>query len=548
MSMCAMMHLDILIERFTARRYDISLERTSSLQLGAVISGPKLFFCVSCAASSRGYGHPCKTLQWDILFGTFKHRVQHISLILLFFLLFLITAIFHTSAYAVEINKIIFFGNTVDIDLYALLGDKSGDLSEREIEAIGVVITDEYHRRGYTTSYVDKFILRKDGVLEIYIRESRILGLKVSGIGDSQSREIETMLVPKIGEIYNTFTLRERVLVVKQKYNLSEIKITTVNYEERGDVFLSVKVVKRMGILYGGIAFEPIYGLSPEIGYFYPFGDSAVNLVSRAGYREGDLRKVEGDFTYNITIADSSRWGFFIGVNSSRLMERWETLDRDYTTISAYPVIGTSVLIKGIFLLKIYFREIVTRLYDYREEEYLNYDSRLTADLIYSNRYYLLKKRESTDLKISISGGRSELDDGYLTSTVAFKSSLSLFSWLRLIPRFNVYYTTSNERFSWVYVYGVDLRGFFDDFTASKWKNTGGLDLEFEISPEFLYIGFFINSGYFKDEYDEWTAKTGGGINCSIIYRGLDLQIYYAWDLSISPSEGGLYILASSRF
>ena len=475
-----------------------------------------------------------------------REMINGVKLILVFVLL---SALSGTPAYAVEIKDIILFGNTIDIDFDALLDGKRGDLSEREIESLGVLITDAYHRRGYTTSYVDRFILRKDGVLEIYIRESRILGLKVSGIADPQAGEIQSMLVPRIGEIYNKFTLRERVGLVKQKYNLREIRIRTVNYEDRGDVFLSVKVEKRMGVLYGGIAVEPIYGLTPEIGYFYPFGDSAINLVSRAGYRDGDFRKIEGDCTYTITAVNSGKWGFFVGVNSTRLMERWESMDRDYTTLSASPVIGTNVLIKGTLLFKIYIREIITKLNDYREEEYLDYDSRLTADLIYSNKYYLLKKRESTDLKLSLSAGRSELDDGgYVSSTASFKTSLSLFSWLRLIPRFNSYYTTSEERFSWVYVFGSDLRGFFDDFTASKWKNAGGLDLEFEISPEFLYVGPFINSGYFKDEYDEWITKTGGGINCSITFRGLFLQIYYAWDFSLSPAEGGLYILASSRF
>ena len=80
------------------------------------------------------------------------------------------------------------------------------------------------------------------------------------------------------------------------------------------------------------------------------------------------------------------------------------------------------------------------------------------------------------------------------------------------------------------------LLGFFDDYTASNWKNTAGLDLEFEIVPQFFYSGPFVNTGYFRNESLEWTSRTGGGIMGVFEFKNSYIGIYFAWDLSKGPS------------
>lgn len=472
--------------------------------------------------------------------------------ILIAFVLIALSPLGELPGYAVQVKEIIIRGNSVPLDFGPVLR-QSGELSQIEIESLGTILTDLYHQRGYTTSYVDRFVLRSDGVLEIHIRESQIIGVQVSGVGESQEDEIASMIVMQQGEIYNRYVLRDRVENVKRRFALRSIDVQVKNYGDSGDVYLFVTVRRSLpGRLAGGVTVEPIYGLTPEIGYWYPFNDSVVRIIARAGYRDDEFRKVEGDVRYQRAFGEG-RWIFFLGMIGNRLIEQWESLETEYTTASLTPVSGIVFMPGRSFRCTLSFREIITRLSNYREDEikdeFLDYDSRGTIELQYSDRYYLLQKREATNLKISVSGGRSTLESGgYVQANGSFRSSVALLAWARFIPRVNFFYTTSDERFLWAYVFDWTLLGFFNDFTASKWKNTGGLDLELEISPELLYIGPFVNSGYFKDEFDKWVWKHGGGVKTTVLFRDFDVQISYAWDLSRSPADGGLYIFVSGRF
>ncbi|MDY6933676.1 MAG: hypothetical protein SVZ03_05555 [Spirochaetota bacterium] len=451
------------------------------------------------------------------------------------------------SIFAIEIRDIVFIGNTVDIDIEDIIKDKKGTLTRSDIESLGVKVTNEYHNWGYTTSYVTRLILRENSILEIHINESRILGISISGVSDQMVKNIESMIVPVKGEVYNRYTLGKRIERVKKIYNFDSISMYPINYEDSGDVFLSVKAEKRRGNFYGGIGIGPIYGLSPKLGYFYQLNDSAIDIFSRIGYRDSYFRRVEVDLKYFL-FNDHTNIGYYIGVNTSRLLEEWESLDSQYRCLSITPVIGIRYIHRFI-TFDIYAQEKITQLDKYREDIFVDYDTRLTLDLGLSNRYHLLFHEESSDIRLLLSGGTSNVEcDGYMISSLSAKTSVLLFSWLRFIPRINFYYTTSNERFFWSYVYDENLLGFSNDFTSSKWKNIGGIDQELEISPEFVYVGPFINSGYFKDESDKWMAETGGGFKCKILYRKLLLEIYYAWDLSHSPSEGGVYILGGGKF
>jgi hypothetical protein len=485
-----------------------------------------------------------------------KQRGLNRIAILIAFVLLGFSPLGEMPGFAVQVKEIIIRGNSIPLDFGPVLR-QSGELSQKEIELLGTIITDLYHQSGYTTSYVDRFVLRSDGVLEIHVRESRIVGVQVSGVSQPREDEIASMIVVQRGEIYNRYILRDRVENVKRRFALRSIDVQVKNYGDSGDVYLSVTVRRSLpGKFAGGVTVEPIYGLTPEMGYWYPFNNSVIRIIARAGYRDDEFRKVEGDIRYQRAFGEG-RWAFFLGMIGNRLIEQWESLEREYTTTSLTPVSGIVFMPGRAFRCTLSFREIITRLSDYRkdeiedefEDEFLDYDSRGTLELQYSDRYYLLQKREATNLKISVSGGRSTLENGgYVQANGSFRSSVTLLSWARFIPRLNVFYTTSDERFLWTYVFDWSLLGFFNDFTASKWKNTGGLDLELEISPEFLYIGPFVNSGYFKDEFDEWVWKHGGGAKTTVHFRGFDVQISYAWDLSRRPADGGLYIFVSGRF
>ena len=473
--------------------------------------------------------------------------LHHFNTSAIFFVL--ISILFsNTPVSALEIKKIILSGNSIDIGFEKLLHKKVGEFSQREIKSLGVKIINEYHIRGYTTCYVEKLIMKKNGILEIQIRESRILGLKVLGIGKNEATKIGEMIVPIIGDIYNKFILQKRIKMAKKRHNLNTVRVYPVKYRNSGDVFLSIKVSKMSrGNLYGKISTEQIYGISPEIGFYYPFKESALDQSLKIGYRDGDFRKIKGDIRYYI-FHDKKVLGLYFGLNSSRLIEQWERYDSEYQSISLTPFLGLKIIYENT-IFELYLEEIASEICQYYEDKYIDYDTRLTFELNISNKSLILAKKKSTDFKLSLAGGRSRINKkGYLITSLYLKTAISPFIYMKLIPELNIYYTSSTERYLWDYVYDKNLIGFFNNFTASKWKNSIGIDIEIEVSPQFFSVGPFINSGYFQDEIKKWETSTGGGLKGKINYRKLLIEVIFAWDLSVGPDEGGLYLSAENKF
>ena len=460
---------------------------------------------------------------------------------------------FSIDLHAIDIKKIVIIGNSIDINMDDIIERNAGDFSKEEIESIGARITDQYQNRGYTSSYVEKLIVKENGTLEIHVKESRIAGVKISGVSGDEEKKIRAIILPEPGGIYNRFTLEKRAGEIKKRFNFDSVKLYPVNYRDSGDVFLAVKAERQSrGNFYGGINVEPVYGITPELGYIYPFDHSGVNLFSRAGYRKGSFRKLEGDITYFIVLDEGEKGAssIYAGVNSCRQIDIWMSRDTEYRTISVNPVIGLKY-IWGYFLIDVNAGEILSNIKNYKfENDKINdYDSRLTLDADFSNQRHKLNPRDVSGIKFILSGGRSGFEEnGYMITSCRMKGVVSPFSSLRIIPRINSFYATSYERFYWNYVYNVDLLGFPEDYTASKWKNVAALDAEYEITPDFLFAGPFVNSGLFRDEDGEWKTKTGGGFKAEIFYKKVSIDIYFAWDLTKGASSGGLYILAGGRF
>ncbi len=465
-------------------------------------------------------------------------------------------ALLAAPLHAEEIRRIVVLGSRLEFNFDSILRNKNGRLDHRDIESLGVMVTDEYHKRGYTTCYVEKLVVTRDGTLEIHVRESAVLGITVSGVGEREAGEIAAILLPQKGELYNRDLLQERIEQAKSVFNLESIRVYPVNYRGSGDVFLSVKAEKKsLGRFFGVLGVDPIYGIMPELGYFIPGGDSALTLRARAGYRDGGLRKAEGDVRYARQASDHEGTGFTLGIQGGRSVEIWESRDLEYTVLSCAPYLGLGDIrdLPGSFLLwtNLFVRGTAARIKGYNGSgsEPVIYDTALVLDVSISNRYYLLDKREAVEFGVTVTGGRSDLEkNGYIVTTAMFKVPVSPVHWLRFIPRANLYRTSSFERYYWSYVFDKNLLGFLDDFTASRWKNTAGLDVEIELAPRFIYAGPFVNYGYYIDEKDSWRSAVGTGMKGTVTYKDIIVEAYYAWDAAESPSRGGLYIFAESSF
>ncbi|MFH0976130.1 MAG: hypothetical protein V1874_10150 [Spirochaetota bacterium] len=472
------------------------------------------------------------------------NKIAFLSIILTFILLI------SPNLFAIEVKRTEIIGSTIDLEIKQYISNIKGGLSKTDIESIGVKVTDEYHEKGYTTSYVEKLVMRDDGVLEIHVKESRILGLNISGIEGKNKDQVEKTFNPFIGSIYNRFEIEKTAETVKYNYSLDTVRIYPVNYGDTSDVFLSIKLNKKeKGNFYGGLGYEPVYGISPYLGYYYPFIDTAADLYAKIGYREGKLRRAEFDVKYFL-FPDNDPRGFYIGTNIATFLERWESRDSDYRRSSLSPVLGYRALYKYLFI-DLYANEIISDIKDYRTDEktFRDYDTRITMEINISNKSTLLSRKDASGLKLTASSGKSDLSEKiYVISSGELKTAFTPVTRFRVTPLLYSYYTTMDERYFWQYVYDKRLLGFFDDYTASKWKNTAAMDIEYEIIPQFIYAGPFVNTGYFQDETLEWKSRTGGGARCSIEFKHSYIEINYAWDLSKGPGSGGFALLAGGSF
>ncbi|MBN2038657.1 MAG: hypothetical protein JW864_01350 [Spirochaetes bacterium] len=461
-----------------------------------------------------------------------------------------VIVLFSGNASALDIKKIELIGNTIDLEVSDEIKNTEGELSRNDIKAIGIKITNEYHDKGYTTSYVDKLVRRKDGTLEIHIKESVILGVNIIGADDENKKKIEYAFNMLTATLFNKYKTEKVAGIIKNRFNLKSVRIYPVNYNDTGDVFLSINITeKSKGEFYGGIGFEPVYGIAPELGYYRPFTNAAVDLYSKAGYRDNKFRRAEGDLKLFIFTGNSAS-GIYIGTKASMFLDEWESRDYEYKRTSLSPVIGYRSIYQYA-VIDIYMTEIISDIknYENNDEKFRDYDTRGTIEIGLLNSSSMLSEKDATKLAIAFSSGINDLNDKYyIISSGELKTAFSPFSWMRIVPNLYSYYTSSGQRYFWQYIYDKRLLGFFNDYTTSKWKNSAGLEIELELIPQFLYTGPFANTGYFLDEFDEWKNKTGTGVKASFEFSSVYLEIYYAWDASGSPSKGGLSILAGGRF
>ena len=450
--------------------------------------------------------------------------------------------------------ELVLVGSSIDIDLKKITGGRPLDTGRAELQALAAAITDEYHRRGYTTSHVERVSVRADGVVEAHVRESRIVRVSVGGVGEREAAQIGAFLVPKTGELYNRNILNGRMDAARGRFNLDSIVARPINYEGTGDVFLSVSVRRfDPGSLYGGIGMDPIYGIMPRLGWRLPLAPSSFDLKAQAGLRDR-LRKAEAEARYTRSLGEGYA-SIFIGADGGMSVERWETAGRDYTVKSSAAILGMGFAadLPGPILawLKLYARGVYASLEDYGRKgaSGLNREVQGVADLLVSDRFYIIEKRDAVSFNTTLSFGAGDIEPGgCLSAESRLGVPLRPFSVLRLLPRASAYYTDSRERFYLRYVFDGELMGFAGDFSAARWRLVAGLDAEFEIVPSFFFAGPFVNAGRFLDEEERKRSATGIGARASLEYRSTMASISYAWDASAGPSKGGVYVSAESVF
>ncbi len=446
---------------------------------------------------------------------------------------------------ALEVKSVVIRGKTVEIDLSPVTGIKDKSLSGERIKLLGARIVNIYHSYGYTAAFLDKTVLRKDGVLEIYLNEGMIRGIRVQGVDGETAEEIRAFLEPEIGRAFNTGNIRRRIRSMRSLMDLNRKTVRPVHSDD-GGVTLLVVAGKRSGSFYGRVGADMIYGVLPEIGYLYTGKDYIMDLRAIAGIKEGELRRLEGLVAY-LGRGDSGGPGLLLGLNGGKRRERWESLDLEYYRMRGAVQAGGSLFF-GILNIRSYLGFDYERFKDYPTSEELMNPS-LSFEFIFSNRSRVVDRREADYTRLKTSAGWENINNRhYFSGSLEGRYPFLIFSSVSLVPRFLIFSLSSDERCLWSYVFDNNMIGIFDDYTASKWKNVAGLDIEYELSRSFISAGPFINSACFINEEDKWDTRTGAGIKVLLLYGSLRLNIIYGWDIDKGPGKGGVYFLIEGGF
>ena len=469
---------------------------------------------------------------------------------ILFVILFLLPCViaFTADGLSRDIRRIIVTGTTLDIGIDAVIEKKNGIFTEREIEALGVAITDRYHSLGYTTSFVKQISIKEDGTLEFRVAESKITDVDIHGVSEEKAKRIKNTVIPYPDEIFNRFMLEKRIRLAKKELNLSRLAVSIENIENSADVRLMITAKESLPLSFrGGIIVEPIYGVTPSVEMIMPMGMVVMTAEAETGVREGEIKKIEGKFRVYAGPRNAS-WAIFTGYMGSRRIEVWESADIIFSNTVNSPVAGFRFHRKELlFEMAINYRIIY--LEDYPGLDKNQSDIRMDVYSGYSNSRRLLNRHDSTEVAVNVSAGRSSIIDTYYQlGHVTCKTSFSPVVWLKIKPRISAYYTSSDSRYYWSYVFDGNLPGFYGDFTASKTKIIAGTAIEYEIIPEQFYCGPFINAGRYSDEDDKYKSASGAGISVMILFSTFSLKTHYAWDITRTPGDGGFFISLEGSF
>ncbi len=450
--------------------------------------------------------------------------------------------------YGLPVVRVCIVGNTVDVGLEEFKRSRPLPSSKIEIESFGAGITDLYHRKGYTTSYVERMNLTKEGVLEICIRESKIIDINITGAEADTAARVKKLLVPVEGEVYNRFLLHERSMQCQRILGFDAIKIIPLNYRDTADVLLKVEVKQSYpGKLDGGIGYEPVYGILPRFGYLYRSHDSAIYIGSEGGYRNGALKKISGFLKYMMSPGSYS-FKLYGSIRGESAKDFWESKDIEYTTRSFSVGIGGSYWKSGI-LCDMGIAGTEAWYYNYYESDRRTADSRLSIVIGYSTRPFVAYREDASYATLSVSLGHNDVDTApYSVARFDAETAFVPIIWFRLIPAAHLFYTSSDSRFMWSYVFDRHLLGYPDDFTASSFKNIVNLRGEFELFPELLYSGPVFFSGYYRDEYGSWKSNSSAGAMVRISFENFSINGGCAWDIRRTPLHGGFYLIAEGAF
>ena len=445
---------------------------------------------------------------------------------------------------AVELKEVKYYGYSGVVDLKDIYFPADQEITDETAKRISAEITRKYHERGYRAFYIERVLVKSDGVVEFYFNESAVSHVIVSGLPGNESDRIKGELLKK-GEPYNEEILKKNITALKSNYGYSNIHVN-VEREADGRILLRAEIVKRRKRLNFSVQGDAIYGTIPHVSWQgdYEWGNLIFGFYSSFNQRSADISGISLFIDFPLSVSTGVLTGFNSQWRSDYYDETGIFSDRSiFPEIALYSMsglLGRAVVAKGEYY----------RLYDYPEsEDGIEYSGFSGLRFFYNDRGYRIDRRDERNVNFEIIAGKNSLEDGL---QIRIESDLLLpFRFSRrgeLVLKNSFFLTSEKERLFQRYVFNYQLPGRSDDYLTSDFRNSSGVEIPLEIYPSLLYIGPLFYYGIFRVEGRGYESSRSAGLFISVAPQGISLNFAYVYDISWDMKDGVFLFSMSGAF
>lgn len=410
-------------------------------------------------------------------------------------------------------------GATANLDFKSVIDRFTLPLSQDDHRRLAMEITNVYHENGYTTSYAEKVIVKKNGDIEILVSESRITDVLVFGVNDDYKQKIKKLLTPQHDELYNNITIKERAEYAVKSLQLSFMKINVMNADGTADVKLKIETSRSpFGSVKMKLQYEPVYGLSPFIDYDQNFGEVSISLTGSLGIKESAYRKKFTSAMISNSFGNS--FSLYMKYEWSNTIETWAEEVKDFNVMSNRSSFGMKYSLNRNILFDVSSVLDFIALENYQASATSSRDVLVCISGQYTDAPDIIVPGDDTKIGMSVSITKSDLEEGNFINARFFSYTVfTPIAWVHIRPSLSGTYSTANQRYYRDYVYDESFPAIIS-YVSTHARIFGNLSFEFEVYPEMIHLGpIGYQMFYYNETSLEIQSSTAIGI-CTRITLG----------------------------
>lgn len=434
--------------------------------------------------------------------------------------------------------------NSGAVDINDIINISSNNISDSDIKRICADITDRYHKKGYSAFYIKRAVRNEDGSVELIFNESVVADVIVSGIS-SRSDFVSASIFTK-GELFNEYTLKEKVYDTKRKFNIRKLNVT-VKRADNGDVIILAHAEEKIHEFETVISGSPVYGVLPGVTYRINYGGFLAGISAASSFNQTGRSFSRGSVFFNSDNIPGNSY-FTVSADVSGTDDSFD--DEGYLIYDHKSVTpaGGFCYVRGAADIKFLITGTIDKLEEYPLENGGVSFSGIQIKFNYNNSLYKIDYDDVTSFGIDFSSGWNFIEERP-SAKLALNYNINFPLYSRLFYSLNgsFFYTSDNERFSHFYVYDQFFPCRKDDFSSASWRNVSGIDLVYEAMPETVYIMPGFKWGTHNSESGDNNIYAAG-IKIQFNTGRVRVNISYLYDLNLNIRDGLLMFSATAGY